>query len=172
MTEMSLSRELQETELCLGMNRCPEEENFRDRKGQWSQPATRLSSWLIYSQVLSLLLHPGSTTENVHSIVLYVCLPREILTRDVCAGEGEWRESHGHSMGLWEPVSQSCTKEAINVDAFRGTSAVGHQSLLHKLVLLFHSCQLQCWALRNELHFAAVNTYIFNLAFSGLHFRI
>lgn len=50
------------------------------------------------------------------------------------------------------------------VDALRGTSAVGHQSLLHTLVLLFHSCQLQCWALRNELHFAVVNTYIFNLA--------
>ena len=80
--------------------------------------------------------------------------------------------NHSCSMGLEEPVSQSCTKEAISVDALRGTSAVGHQSLLQALALLFHSCQLQCWALRNELHFAAVNTYIFNLAFSGLHFRI
>lgn len=64
------------------------------------------------------------------------------------------------SMGLWEPVSQSCTKEAISVDALRGTSAVGHQSLLHKLVLLSHSCQLSA-GLSEMSYILLLSTHIF-----------
>lgn len=137
MTSTASSRELQEAEHCLEWISAPKKRiPMTEKDSEVSQPPDfPLDYYTAKSYHSTYILGAWQRVFALQCCTLNSL--REILTRDVCAGEGEWRESHGHSMGLWEPVSQSCTKEAINVDAFRGTSAVGHQSLLHKLVLFF-----------------------------------
>lgn len=121
----------------------------RDSSGAGQPPAVATTN----SQP-SLIIPPPFREHNRECLLhraLRLPPPREFrLGMDVLsrANEGNRRATE------WEPVSQSCTKKPpISADALRGTSAVGHQSLLYKLVLHFHSCWLQCWVLRKRATF-------------------